>query len=414
MAQEIERLIPSFSASNHAIGCMEHTIHMAARDGLNALAQSGPLPSDQEDGGNNSGPMAISHLVDEPNGQNTRYNSIIDRLSKLASYIRQIPQRREKFICMVNLIYEEGQTTKATTLLTNVCTCWNLTYDMLEQSLSLEDACIQFCSTDNMQAYRLTQLKWEKVSVMVNFLQPLYKATHIICGSAYPTINEILPLYIFLIKQIQQACDQYNVTPIKPAPMAMTCKLSKYLKQLFLKTPVICASILDPQFKLQFFTNHQTTLSCFGTLSAKLSAIFDEEARKHFTSENLKSDTTHSDNAVPVSIGMGLFDEMYSLASSEGRKFENEIQKFFAEPPEPKETNILLFWKSRGKIFPTLAHMAQKYLSIPATSAPSEWVFSCGRKILTYQRASLSGMHVEQLACVKDWSRTFGPIYSHK
>ncbi|MBW0551010.1 hypothetical protein O181_090725 [Austropuccinia psidii MF-1] len=127
--------------------------------------------------------------------------------------------------------------------------------------------------------------------------------------------------------------------------MTITCKLSKYLKQLFLRTPVICASILDPQFKLQFFTNHQTALSCFGTSLAKLAAIFDEEARKNVTSENLNSDTTHSNNAVPVSIGMGLFDDMYSLASSEGRNFENKIQQFFSEPPEPKETDILLFWK---------------------------------------------------------------------
>ncbi|MBW0492211.1 hypothetical protein O181_031926 [Austropuccinia psidii MF-1] len=194
----------------------------------------------------------------------------------------------------------------------------------------------------------------------------------------------------------------------------MTCKLSRYLKQLFLKTLAICASILDPQFKLQFFTNHQTTQSCLGTSLAKLEAIFDEEARKHVTSENLNSDTTHSGNAVPFSIGMGLFDDIYSLASSEGRNFENKIQQFFAEPPEPKETIILLFWKLRGKIFPTLAHMAQKYLSIPETSAPSEQVFSCGRKILTYQCASLSSMHVEQSTCVKDWSHTFEPIYSHK
>ncbi|MBW0469572.1 hypothetical protein O181_009287 [Austropuccinia psidii MF-1] len=109
--------------------------------------------------------------------------------------------------------------------------------------------------------------------------------------------------------------------------------------------PVICASIIYPRFKLQFFTNHQTTLSCFGTLSDKLAAIFDEEARRHVTSENLNSDTTHSDNTVPVSIGMGPFVDMYSLESSEGRNFEIKIQEFFADPPEPKETDILLFWK---------------------------------------------------------------------
>ncbi|MBW0514949.1 hypothetical protein O181_054664 [Austropuccinia psidii MF-1] len=122
MAQEIKRLIPSFSASNNAIGCMAHTIHLTTCDGLNALAQSGPLPSNQEASGNNSGPMAIRNLVDEPDGQNTQYNSIIACLSKLASYIRKSPQRREKFVHTVNLIYEEGQTTKATTLLKNFCT----------------------------------------------------------------------------------------------------------------------------------------------------------------------------------------------------------------------------------------------------------------------------------------------------
>ncbi|MBW0469540.1 hypothetical protein O181_009255 [Austropuccinia psidii MF-1] len=203
MAQDIKCLIPSFSASNHAIGCMAHTIHLAACDYLNALAQSGPLPSKQEAGGNNSTPMAISNLFDEADGQNTWYNSIIDCLSKLASYIWQSPQRHKEFICTVNLIYEQGQTTKATTLLRNACTHWNSTYDMFEQSLSLQDACIRFCSTDNMQAYCLTQLKWEKVSVMVNCLKSLYEAIHIICGSAFPTVNEMLPLYILLIKQIQ-------------------------------------------------------------------------------------------------------------------------------------------------------------------------------------------------------------------
>ncbi|MBW0462584.1 hypothetical protein O181_002299 [Austropuccinia psidii MF-1] len=32
--------------------------------------------------------------------------------------------------------------------------------------------------------------------------------------------------------------------------------------------------------------------------------------------------------------------------------------------------------------------------------------------VLTFQRASLSPMHVEQLAWIKDWARTFGHLYS--
>ncbi|MBW0571541.1 hypothetical protein O181_111256 [Austropuccinia psidii MF-1] len=105
-----------FFASNNAIRCISHTIHLAACDGLDSHSQSGPLQVDQEAGGNTLGPMTMNNLVDEPEGQNTQYDSIINFLSKAASYIWQILQRSEKFICTINLIYEEGQTTKATTL----------------------------------------------------------------------------------------------------------------------------------------------------------------------------------------------------------------------------------------------------------------------------------------------------------
>ncbi|MBW0493256.1 hypothetical protein O181_032971 [Austropuccinia psidii MF-1] len=227
MAQKIEALVPTFTACTNAIGCMAHTIHLAARDGLNALAQ-GPPVATNDPKGNMNGPMSISHILDLPDCVNTSYNSIINQISRLSSYIRQSPQRREKFIGTVNLIYDE-----ANTLLSNICTRWNSTYGMLQQSLALKDACIQYCSTDSMHAYCLSKLKWEKVLVMVNFLQPLYEATHIVSGSTYPTIKKTLPLYISLIKRIhqvhhsqiafislrtllifqfQKACDQYEVT----------------------------------------------------------------------------------------------------------------------------------------------------------------------------------------------------------
>ncbi|MBW0491842.1 hypothetical protein O181_031557 [Austropuccinia psidii MF-1] len=248
---------------------------------------------------------------------------------------------------------------------------------MLQQSLALKDACIQYCRTDSMCAYCLMELAWEKVLVMVNLLQPLYEATHIVCGSTYPTINKTLPLYISLIKRIHQACDQYDVTPIEPAAMAMTNKLTKYLRQLFLKTPVICASILDPRFKLQFFANHQTTLACFGTSASKLSDIFQADARKHVTTE-INTQTTNTDlanNIIPTSAGMGLFDDMYLLSSSEGCTLEKEIQCFFAKPTEPKDTNIILFWKSRmrltDQIFSAQIYPAVRYDFIRSPSRRS-------------------------------------------
>ncbi|MBW0567523.1 hypothetical protein O181_107238, partial [Austropuccinia psidii MF-1] len=257
------------------IGCMAHTIHLSAHNGIQALGKGTEPNQENAD----TGPMAICSIVDPPEGQNLNYNSIISRISRLGSYIRQSPQRREKFITVVKLFYDD---IKANTLLTNVCTRWNSTYDMLERAWSLKEAYNQFCGPTTMQQYRLSSLEWDKVKVIIDFLYPLYEATTIICGSKYPTINYTLPLYILLIKRINQACENYDVQQIEPAAEAMVAKLSKYLQLLLVKTPEICAAVLDPRFKLKFFETYNSTLEKFGTSAAQFSKIFEEQARKHY------------------------------------------------------------------------------------------------------------------------------------
>ncbi|MBW0522108.1 hypothetical protein O181_061823 [Austropuccinia psidii MF-1] len=162
-----------------------------------------------------------------------------------------------------------------------------------------------------------------------------------------------------------------------------------------------------PQWSVQQFLNLESNsnLACFGTSTNHLAKIFQDEAKKHFTAP---SDLPNSTKNIPMA---GLFNELYTSSTPDSNSLETKLQRFFAEPPEVKSTDILLFWKSRGTIFPTLTQMASKYLSIPATSAPLEQIFSCGHKVLTYQQYSLSSMHVEQLASVKDWAHTSEPIY---
>ncbi|MBW0463924.1 hypothetical protein O181_003639 [Austropuccinia psidii MF-1] len=190
-----------------------------------------------------------------------------------------------------------------------------------------------------------------------------------VCGSKYPTISQEIPSYILLIKHIDQAHHRYDVAPIVPEVTAMISKLPKYL--------------------------------------TKLATFFEDDATKHFQS-------THPLQVnVTIEKSNCIFDQMYPSTLPEHNTLEVKIQSYLMEPPEPKDTDIALFWKSCGTAFPTLVIMAQEYLGIPATSTPSERVFSGERKILTYQRSHLSSMHIEQLACVKDWSSGFAPIYSY-
>ncbi|MBW0499106.1 hypothetical protein O181_038821 [Austropuccinia psidii MF-1] len=186
------------------------------------------------------------------------------------------------------------------------------------------------------------------------------------------------------------ACQQYDVAPIEAAALAMTSKLTKSLTLLLRKTPVICASILDPRCKMKFFTTHDTTLAQFGTSANALAKIFEDKAQKQCTSVN---------NPLPepeFNGKSGLFDEMYCARWLEGGTVKSEIQRFLAEPPEPKSTDILLFWKSHGGIFPHLSLMACKYLAIPATSGFLENPGSRSR--LSRDLLRLGNFHIDHSA----------------
>ncbi|MBW0482455.1 hypothetical protein O181_022170 [Austropuccinia psidii MF-1] len=134
------------------VGCMAHTIHLAVCDGLKALGSKLPDTNNQVDN-NNENPMSITSLVDPPDGLNLQYNSIIVKISCLASYLYPSPQRREKFITTVNLVYDSDKPTNANTLLSQVSTRWNSNYKMLNCALVLKDAYNHFCTPDSLASF---------------------------------------------------------------------------------------------------------------------------------------------------------------------------------------------------------------------------------------------------------------------
>ncbi|MBW0497041.1 hypothetical protein O181_036756 [Austropuccinia psidii MF-1] len=192
MAQEIKAICPQFCSKANAVGCIAHTIHLTACDGLNALGTSSgnSITPIDEDSFNS---MSISSLVNPPDGLHLQYNSIISKISRLASYLRPIPQQ-DRFVTTVNLVYENNKPGNGNTLLSQVPTQWSSTYEMLYHALQLKDAYNHFCTPEALASYWLSPLSWQKAKVMVHFLEPLYKVTLLIFGSTYPTINQALPL----------------------------------------------------------------------------------------------------------------------------------------------------------------------------------------------------------------------------
>ena len=100
----------------------------------------------------------------------------------------------------------------------------------------------------------------------------------------------------------------------------------------------------------------------------------------------------------------------------------DEFERYMREPEIPlvaerrvldgsakKYTNPLLWWKQREAQYPVMARLARRYLAIPATSVPSESLFSTAGRLVSKLRARLGDRALEGcLIIAHNWDLVMG------
>lgn len=76
---------------------------------------------------------------------------------------------------------------------------------------------------------------------------------------------------------------------------------------------------------------------------------------------------------------------------------EAEVNTYLMTPTIDGEEDPLAWWKVHRVNFPMLSKLVSKFLCIPATSSPSERVFSAGGNVVTCQRSCLKPAKVDML-----------------
>jgi len=80
---------------------------------------------------------------------------------------------------------------------------------------------------------------------------------------------------------------------------------------------------------------------------------------------------------------------------------ESELSRYLQQERQPRDTNIYQYWKAKQYDYPVVAKIARDHLAIPATSAPSECVFSGSGNIVTKNRNRLTGSTLRMIVCLK-------------
>lgn len=105
-------------------------------------------------------------------------------------------------------------------------------------------------------------------------------------------------------------------------------------------------------------------------------------------------------------ITSSIFDNMYGNLDNpeEKKEAKDEFLQYLDEQrPNLEDDQILGWWKLNKQKYPQLSKMAVDYLSIPATSASVERLFSAGKNMVTDKRNRLSISSMQAVMSLKSW-----------
>ena len=175
--------------------------------------------------------------------------------------------------------------------------------------------------------------------------------------------------------------------------------------------PVLCLAV-DPRYAhLQFLSKQQREreIACEELLGQmeSLETEGDKEGtdstetagppnKKSKSSENSdrppSKKSKSSEKASAMQFFIGTLSEKESVGTS-----SDELEHIQKEPALDPDSNVLDWWKNNAERFPSISRLARQLLCIPASSVPSERVFSVSGNIVTKKRANLKPDNVNML-----------------
>lgn len=165
---------------------------------------------------------------------------------------------------------------------------------------------------------------------------------------------------------------------------------------------VAISCLLDPRFKNIHFKDAR----------ACAKAILSARHQLEIANSSTSSDDADSDSLVAPAPVYDFWSHHKNLAHKQKEregssmqlsvKKQDEMSLYLAAPVSPLSTNPFEQWEDMKTVFPHLYNLAHEYLAIPATSVPSERLFSKAGSTLTKIRNRLSPKRLDKLLFLSD------------
>ena len=251
----------------------------------------------------------------------------------------------------------------------DVATRWNSTLYMFESVLEQKMALAAYC-TETGCIQQLTPHQLELMRKCVDILSPIEEITHSISADL-ASISIVIPYIRILTRTLEKNENDSGIRTTKG-------ELLKSLKSRFAgieeREELCLATLLDPRFKDKFFSGNIIRATVKEILVDKMSSLVT-------TSENAAEELGPSQpkRTCPLksTVLLDVILEIITDSNSDTLSTTTEVETFLSESLlDYKTGNPYTWWGQNKKRFPMLSVLAQRYLCPPATSFPSERLFS--------------------------------------
>ena len=369
-------------------------------------------------------------------------SSVMKRSREICHHFSKSTQAAKKLREQQQLIYPTVEPKK---ILQDVSTRWWSTYRMIERMLYLHRFISALRLTNSIDVDPLTNDQIEVLKEIKQMLAPMAQCQRWLEGQKYVTIS-LIPQSVFIIEKA------FRTTKSNVRVSASTQALAKVMHDDLVKNrfgntaarmfhnPVVmgqrnryvslnplhlAATALDPRMKnLSPFIPTEDEKK---EIWAHVQSLLVAHTRKHnkdiaFTVEsNVESNSVQLDdnedgffaeinrsNAQNVNVDTGN-DDVSTISDNLQYVCANELEYYrkLPAPLDADKTNPIAWWnqKSIRVKLPHLRSLAFKLLCVPATSAPSERLWSLAARILVKSRARLKPEIVEDLLFLKENGR---------
>lgn len=419
-----QNIIKAWSLLNRLdIGCVAHILNLAVKKALGVPAASKVV-------------AAAKRLVSHFHYSTTSSQKLLEKQKLL-----KLPE---------NKLLQDVETRWNST--------YDMICRILEQQLAIAAVLIE--GTDSMKALSLEQKEIKLLEELKDILEPLKDITVKLSGESYATISIILPTMFKLIhthSAIAEKDSAFKIALKNALRENLKIRYQKPEVKLFLQK----AACLDPRFrhlgfldqveKEDVYTSLKSDMSnCLGSTQNEIVRPVPPMRVKE--EPNSETGTQNNEQVLPMAdlpplptmgpmpdspslptmgnvkneplenvpsasqeepatkkpkhdffdlndvICLGVEEEEISVLEKINKEFDSYLKfKVPLEHLQNPSFKPLLWWKENGLFFPTLAKMVKKILCVPATSTPSERVFSAAGHLISKKRAMLKPENVDMM-----------------